>query len=326
MDRITRADPDSLRAFSQQCMAMYDEDLKFIQVDAAFESMLGYSPGELNGSPIQVMIHPDDWGRVRDRIQRRFRGEEHVSHYIFLGRRKDGGTVNISTISTIITLGDQRVSVAACEDISNRLNEVRDRESTEQRLKESCATAIQALSHMSNLRDPYTGRHETRVGKLAAAIGEEMKLSTAVCEALKVCGSVHDIGKISVPTDILSKPGRLTAPEFEIVKSHADNGYNILRRIELAEPIAMVAYQHHERLDGSGYPLGTKGNDIILESRIMAVADVVEAMSSHRPYRAGLGIEAALKEVTTKAEQYFDVEAVAACVRLFRERNFELPS
>lgn len=322
MDELNIEYLNSLLELSQQRMAMFGEDLKFVKVDSSFESMLGYLPGELDGSPIRVMIHPSDWERVSNRIQRRFRGEEHISRYVFMGRRKDNSPVNISTVSTIITMNGQRFTVAVCEDISTTIENVSKQRIKDQRLEKSGTAAIEALAHMSNLRDPYTGNHETRVGLLAAAIGEEMKLSEAVCETLKICGSVHDIGKISVPIDILSRPGKLTSPEFEIVKAHAEHGYHILSRIELPQPAAMVAYQHHERLDGSGYPQGTKGDDIIIESRIMAVADVVEAMSSHRPYRAGLGIDVALKEITAKVETCFDGDIVSSCVRLFRERNF----
>ena len=164
-----------------------------------------------------------------------------------------------------------------------------------------------------------------RVGILAAAIGEEMKLSPVVCAMLNICGSVHDIGKIAVPIDILSRPGKLSAAEYEVVKAHAEHSYQILSRINLPEPTAVVAQQHHERMDGSGYPQALIGDDIILESRIMAVADVVETMSSHRPYRAGLGIDAALDEIAGKAGQCYDGDVATACVRLFRERHFVIP-
>lgn len=322
MDDITAGYLDSLLQFSQQRIAMFNEELKFVMVDPAFESMLGYSAGELTGCPIRIMIHPSDWRRVSDRIHRRFRGEEYMSHYVFLGQRKDGTMIKISTISTITTLNDQRLTLAICEDISTQMQFAAQRALSEERLQQTCLAAIRALSHMSNLRDPYTGNHEARVGALATAIGQEMKLSEAVCDTLKLCGSVHDIGKISVPTDILSKPGRLTPPEFEIVKAHAEHGFQILSKIDIPQPAALVAHQHHERLDGSGYPLGLKGDDIILESRIMAVADVVEAMSSHRPYRAGLGVDMALKEIYDKAERCFSPDIVEACVRLFRVRKF----
>lgn len=326
MDDITLGYLDSLLQFSQQRIAMFNEELNFVMVDSTFESMLGYSTGELNGRPIRTMIHPSDWQRVNDRIHRRFSGEEHMSHYVFLGLRKDGRTIHISTISTIITLNGQRLSLAICEDISSQMRYADERQFQNERIQKMCLAAVRALSHMSNLRDPYTGHHETRVGMLAAAIGEEMKLSRAVCETLEICGSVHDIGKISVPTDILSKPGKLTPPEFEIIKTHAEHGFQILSKIEIQQPAALVARQHHERLDGSGYPLGLKGDDIQLESRIMAVADVVEAMSSHRPYRAGLGIDIALKEVSEKAGRYFSADIVEACVRVFREKNFVFPA
>jgi len=325
MRELNEEQLNALLAVSRQRMAMFDESLKFVNVDAAFEAMLGYAPGELQGQLVEVMIHPSDWQRVRERIRRRFKGEEQISRYVFLGRRKDGSEVHISTVSSLVNLEGHRVTLAVCEDISSLMQHERRRLAQDERLPETGVSVIHALAHMSNLRDPYTGRHEMRVGILAAAIGEEMRLGAVVCAMLNICGSVHDIGKIAVPIDILSRPGKLSAAEYEVVKAHAEHSYQILNRINLPEPTAIVAHQHHERIDGSGYPQGLKGDDIILESRIMAVADVVETMASHRPYRAGLGIDAALAEITAKAGQCYDGEVATACVRLFRERKFVIP-
>jgi HD-GYP domain-containing protein (c-di-GMP phosphodiesterase class II) len=174
---------------------------------------------------------------------------------------------------------------------------------------------------MTENRDPYTAGHQIHVGalgsSLAAAIATECGLDLKMIELIRQSGDVHDIGKIAVPSEILTKPGRLSPLEFEMVKQHTLAGYDILSRASLPWPIAEVAVQHHERLDGSGYPNGLPGDQIILPARIIAVADVVEAMSQHRPYRPGLGIDKALAEVTEGAGTRFDADVVKCCLAVF---------
>ena len=168
--------------------------------------------------------------------------------------------------------------------------------------------------------------HQQRVAQLARAIAQEVGLDKERIDGLRMGAIIHDIGKINVPAEFLAKPTRLTKGEFEVIKMHPEVGYNILKDIEFPWPVAEIAYQHHERLDGSGYPQGLKGSEIIYEAKIVAVADVVEAMSSHRPYRPGLGIDAALEEIETKRGQWFDPDAVDACLKLFREKGFSFQS
>jgi HD-GYP domain-containing protein (c-di-GMP phosphodiesterase class II) len=163
------------------------------------------------------------------------------------------------------------------------------------------------------------------VGELAAAIGTELGLTEHQVTGLRVAGGVHDVGKIAVPAEILSKPTRLSSAEFAIVKTHAQQGYEILKDIDFPWPVAETVWQHHERLDGSGYPRGLRGDEISLEARIMAVADVVESMSTHRPYRPALGVKAAVAELESKAGSLYDPVVVAACVRLFHQKGYQLP-
>ena len=184
---------------------------------------------------------------------------------------------------------------------------------------------LRAISQMVEQRDPYTAGHERRVGIIAADIAREMGWPDEKCRSLQLIGLVHDIGKISVPAEILSKPARLTPLEYELVKGHVRNGYDILKDIDFPWPAAEIIYQHHERMDGSGYPRGLKGADILPEARILAVADVVESMSTHRPYRPALGVEAALKEISGHRGSLFDAETVDAMVRLIREKAYRLP-
>jgi len=187
-------------------------------------------------------------------------------------------------------------------------------------------STIHVLSGVIDKRDPYTAGHQLRVAKLASAIGTEMGLDADRVEGLYLGGLIHDIGKISVPSDILSRPGRLNEMEYGLIKYHPSVGFDIVAGLDLPWPIKEIIIQHHERLDGSGYPNHCKGDEIILEARIVAVSDVVEAISSHRPYRAALGIEAGLKEIRRGRGVHYDKDVVKACLRLFKENRFEWPS
>ncbi len=188
-----------------------------------------------------------------------------------------------------------------------------------QQLGRSFNGTLSALSRLSESRDPYTSGHESRVGSLGSAIAERLGLDSEEVDLIKKSGLVHDIGKIAVPFELLTRPGDLTSVEFELIKNHTTVGADILTQASLPWPIAEVAVQHHERLDGSGYPKGLKGNDIILPARIIAVADVVEAMSQHRPYRPSLGLKASLSHISSEAGKLFDRQVVNACLAAFDE-------
>ena len=166
--------------------------------------------------------------------------------------------------------------------------------------------------------------HQKRVAHLSRAIGDEIGLPRPQIEAVRMAGAIHDIGKVSVPAEILSKPGRLTDLELSLIKTHPTVGYEILKEIEFPWPIARIVLQHHERMNGSGYPEGLSGQAILIEARILGVADVVEAMASHRPYRPALSIEEALEEISHKKGMLYDAIVVDACLRLFKEKGFRL--
>ncbi|MFH2134113.1 MAG: HD domain-containing phosphohydrolase [Pseudomonadota bacterium] len=189
-------------------------------------------------------------------------------------------------------------------------------------LQQSLEDTVRAIATIVELRDPYTAGHQIRVADLATAIARQMGLSEERVHAIHLAGVVHDLGKIQVPAEILSKPGKLNDIEYALIKFHPQAGYEILKGINFPWPIARMVLQHHERLDGSGYPQGLQGDDILLEARILTVADVVEAMSSHRPYRPGWGDEKALEEIISKRGVYYDPRVVDACVTLFRERSY----
>lgn len=191
-------------------------------------------------------------------------------------------------------------------------------------LRQSLEDSIKAIASTVEMRDPYTAGHQRRVGQLAAAIARELGLPENTIRGLELAASIHDLGKISVPAEILAKPSKLTTIESMLLKNHAQAGYDILKDIKFPWPIATMVWQHHERIDGSGYPQGLKGDAILLESRILAVADVVEAMASHRPYRAALGADRALKELEQGRGSIYDAAVVDACLRLFAESRFTL--
>lgn len=190
-------------------------------------------------------------------------------------------------------------------------------------LRQSLLASIQVLGSVLELRDPYTAGHQRRVAQLAGAIARELGLPAQRIEGLELAASIHDLGKIQAPAEILNKPGRLTPVELDLIRLHAQAGHDIIKDIQFPWPIARMVLEHHERLDGSGYPRGLRGEEILLESRILTIADVVEAMMSHRPYRPGLGLEAALAEIRERRGIRYDPDAVDACVRLFREGRFE---
>ncbi len=175
---------------------------------------------------------------------------------------------------------------------------------------------------MIEMRDPYTAGHQRRVAKLAAAIGADLGLPEDQIRGIFLAGLIHDVGKINIPAEILSKPGKLTALEMQFIKTHPQAGYDIIKGIEFPWPIAEAILQHHERLDGSGYPRGLAAEAVIVEARILAVADVTEAITAHRPYRPALGLDAALAEIETGKGRLYDPAAVDACIALFRNKGF----
>jgi putative two-component system response regulator len=191
-----------------------------------------------------------------------------------------------------------------------------------EKLGKALEGSILTIASIVETRDPYTAGHQQRVADLACAIAKEMGLPDDQIYGIRMGGVIHDLGKISIPAEILSKPGRITEIEFDLIKTHPRAGYDILKTNEFPWPIAQMVLQHHERMNGSGYPAGLSGEGILLESRILGVADVVEAMASHRPYRPALGTDKALKEISSNKGSLYDSEVVEACLKLFKEKKF----
>jgi len=236
---------------------------------------------------------------------------------------KNKAVTPVEIISRIIDSGGRRLIVSAVHDISERKRTAEELKQTSLRLQRAIEGAINAVALTTEIRDPYTAGHQHRVAKLACSIGKELGLSESQIEGVRVAGTLHDIGKIYVPAEILSRPGRLRQNEINLVKDHAQVGYDLLSTIEFPWPVAQIVLQHHERINGSGYPFGLSGDEIMIEAKIMSVADVVEAMASHRPYRPALSIEEALLEISQQRGVLYSAEAVDACIKVFTQKGFK---
>ena len=235
-----------------------------------------------------------------------------------------GRRVWVRTIGEAIRDGDGTIIrvQGAFQDITDRKQAELKLLDVTERLRRALAGTVQAISMAVEVKDPYTAGHQRRTAELAQSIAVAMGQPEVVVQGVRAAATIHDIGKLSIPAEILSKPTKLTQLEYSLIKGHSEHGYNMLKDIDFPWPVAEIVYQHHERMDGSGYPRGLKGEDILIEVRIISVADVVEAMSSHRPYRPGLGIEAALEEIEKNRGVLYDPEAVDVCLRLFKEEGF----
>jgi PAS domain S-box-containing protein len=282
-------------------------------------AILGYSFQELKEMTWAELTYPKDLDPDVEQFNRILAGE--IDSYMMDKRfiRKNGEIVWTSLAVGCVRKqdGDVDYFVALIEDIS-------DRKESYERLRKALGATVQAIAVTVETRDPYTAGHQRRVADLARAIATEMHLSSEQIESIRMAATIHDLGKISVPAEILSKPTKLTEMEFSLIKTHVQNGYDILKNIEFPWPVARMVLEHHERMNGSGYPRNLKGDNILMEARILAVADVVEAMASHRPYRPTLGIDAALAEIAKNRGFFYDPEVVDACLKIFNEKGYQM--
>ncbi|MES9858258.1 MAG: HD domain-containing phosphohydrolase [Sedimenticola sp.] len=238
--------------------------------------------------------------------------------------RPDGNTAAVAMRVVHTEWEGGAARVVSLHDITGRLLIEEERIQHACRLQSNLVDTIQAVAMAVEKRDPYTAGHQRRVADLSAAIATEMGLDEDHILGIRLGGMIHDVGKIYVPAEVLNRPGKLSDSEFNLIKNHPDIGYEIIADVQFDWPIADIVRQHHERLDGSGYPQGLKGDEIALEARIIAVADVVEAMASHRPYRPAKPLDSALEEIEINKRRLYDAEVVDACLRLFREKSFEM--
>lgn len=307
-----------------------DSNGKVIATNHAAELIEGRSESQM----MALTSDSSEWGAVHEDGSI-FPGEEHPSMVtlktgqpqseVIMGiRRPNGERRWISINSMPVALSSKTGSKA----VVTTFHDITKQRSLEEQLKEQVTQldialeqTLAAMSDMTEMRDPYTAGHERTVAKIAVAIGETLGWDTERCTTLKYAALVHDIGKIAIPAEILVKPSRLSETEYQLIKTHVDLGYRILQNIKFAKPVAEIVRQHHERMDGSGYPQGLIGDQILPESRVVGVADVVDSMMSHRPYRAALGIKVAMQELEKNVGHLYDEQVVEA-VRYLVAQNF----
>jgi PAS domain S-box-containing protein/putative nucleotidyltransferase with HDIG domain len=306
----------------QEGIGIVDPDETIVFANPAYADILGCKHTELLGRSLRDFVSDDAWARIRSETTRRRQGQSSVYELDVCGCDRRPRRIRVSAVPWVNGGGSFLGTIGCIVDVTVQTSaEQALRESTE-RWRRAAGGTVQAVAAISEKRDPYTAGHQRRVAKLSRAIAERLAMTADEVEGVYLGALTHDVGKISIPAEILAKPGRLLPVEFELIKTHAGLGFEMLQGIEFPWPIADIALQHHERLDGSGYPKGLRGDAIRTEARIVAVADVVEAMASHRPYRAALGMDAALDEVRRLRGKGFDVAAADACLVLIADQGF----
>jgi len=288
---------------------------RIVFLNPATSVMIGRTTEELMGRPFTEFIAPDDRDMVRKYHRARMTGEKAPSAHAFRIVREDG-VIRWGEVKAVLI--DWQKEAASL----NLLSDITERKKAEDDLACSLEATLSALSRTVERRDPYTGGHQRRVTELAIAIARELGYSDIECRPLRIAGMLHDIGKVAIPAETLSKPGKLSSAEFELIHTHPQVACEIIEDVSFPDSVAEIVLQHHERVDGSGYPRGLAGEQVLREARILGVADVVEAMSSHRPYRPALGIDAALEEIQAGRGTRYDVEVVDVCLRLFESGQF----
>ncbi len=298
-------------------------------------SQWGYSPEEVTSESFSYyrdLIHPDDRDRIRERTRDNVAGGREDFELEYRVRKAEGDWIWVSDKTRVVRDGNGKplyqegividiTERKRTEELAKAANESLRRHAAE--MGKAFEQTISVLATTAEAKDPYTAGHQRKVAKLSGAIAEALGMGMEDTRKVELAALVHDIGKIEVPAEILVKPGKLSSMEFELIKIHPTVGYRILKGIETPWPLAEIVYQHHERMDGTGYPRKLKGEEILLEARIISVADTVEAMASHRPYRPALGIDAALAELSGQRGRTYDPEVVDACLRLFHEMGFK---
>jgi PAS domain S-box-containing protein/putative nucleotidyltransferase with HDIG domain len=298
------------------------------EANPMFARIAGRTIEEMRELDWMSIAHPDDVQADLDNMALMNAGETNGFQMEKPLVRPDGSTVWISVTVAPVLVGDEAPPqhVRMIEDITadKAAEELLARQ--KERIERTLTSVIDIAGNIVEVRDPYTAGHQRRVAELAARIAQDLGMSDLEVADIHVAGLLHDMGKAGVPTEILGKPGVISPVEFELIKGHAQAGYEIALSAHMEEPIPEMIHEHHERCDGSGYPLGLIGDQILLGAKVLAVADVVEAMMSHRPYRPALGIEAALAEIERGTGRLYDAEVSSSCVALFREGHFEFSS
>ena len=326
--KALRAAEEQFRGLVEQAIAgiYIIQGGRLVYVNQRCAEIFGYAEADalMGLDPLQLVIESDR-AKTTEHIQRLRDGVVQRLTFEFTALRQDGTEVDIGLHGARATHRGRQAIIGLLQDISEKKRAEEQIARYVKQLEGAFMRTVEVATTLSEMRDPYTAGHEKRVAEIAVAIGTELGYDARGQEGLRVSGYLHDVGKITIPAEILSKPGRLNAIEFELIKGHPRASYDVLKEVEFPWSVAEIALQHHERMDGSGYPQGLKGEAILPEARIMAVADVVEAMASHRPYRAGLGIEVALKEIARGRGTAYDADVADACLRVFREKGYRMP-
>jgi len=299
------------------------QDGRLCFVNPHIPSYSGYQEEDLIGERVLHFVHPDDREMVWKMARKMLAGELTAPYEYRIVDKNNQVRWIMETVTPISYKGRSAV-LGNTMDITDRKRTEGELRQTLDSLRKAFGATIQVMVSAVEARDPYTAGHQIRSADLARAIATEMGLPQEKIDGIRMAGSIHDIGKLSIPVEILSKPTKLTNLEFSLIKEHSQKGYEMLKDVESPWPMAQIVYQHHERMDGSGYPRNLKGDDILMEARIMAVADVVESMASYRPYRPALGLNAALEQIENNKGTLYDAGAADACLRLFREKGFQL--
>lgn len=329
--RHSASELEAIFATQTDAILVYDQHLRVRRSTPRFAQDYGFDPTGLHLGEVLQRVNCRGMSNrpvaFTNRLpsSKALRGKQVYSRP-FKVTRTDGAEAVVEASSTPLRV-DGRIHgvVSVWHDVTALRKAADDVAAYAKQLEHAMMGTLNAVSYMVAQRDPYTAGHERRVGLIAADLGTEMEWPKAQCKSLELIGLVHDIGKIGIPAEILAKPGRLTDVEYAMVKAHVQIGYDILKGIEFPFPVAEIVYQHHERMDGSGYPRGLKGDEILPEARILAVADVLESMSSHRPYRPAQGISLALDELTKHRGTLYDAPVVDAVLSLVQQKRYHLP-
>jgi PAS domain S-box-containing protein/putative nucleotidyltransferase with HDIG domain len=305
---------ESIEASVPVGFKLVDRDLRIVRINERLARINGLSVDAHVGRTVAELV-PELWPRLIDIYRRAFTGEAVCNVEISTPESEEPPRTRYWLASYYPVRRDGEII-----GVGNVVIDITERKEAENALARNLAAMVHTIAATVEYRDPYTAGHQRRVADLAAAISVEMGLDPSTIEGIKTAASIHDIGKISTPAEILSKPGRLSGPEMELIRQHAETGYNIVAGIDFPWPVAEMIRQHHERMNGSGYPRGLHGEEILLGARIIAVADTVEAMAAHRPYRAGYGLDRALRQIAQDSGTLLDNDAVNACLRLDRAR------
>lgn len=301
-----------------------DEKGIILDINLRFSELFGYPLKEIKGKNINSgIIHPPDKIEEGKDLDNKTLSKGYIN-FETIRKKKDGTLFPVSISgSPVVVDGKLRGIIGMFADITERKKAEEQLKESFKKLQKTMEDSISAISLVTEARDAYTAGHQRRVSKLVVAIAEEMGFPQDRMEGIKIAALIHDVGKINLPAEILSKPGKLSEIEFNLIKNHSQIGYDILKKVDFLWPIAEIVLQHHEKINGSGYPRGLKGDEILLEAKIICVADVVEAMSSHRPYRPALGIDKALEEISKNKGIFYDPDVVDVCLKLFKKKDFK---